>query len=109
MRLRFTIRDLLWLMVVVALAVGWWLDHRQLSVADERAQQRERLIQLNLARDDTIANLKTQLIVLESKLSMIPIDEAPKTQRQIMDIRRQLKQREALLRPQIVEFLDRQH
>ena len=25
---RFTIRDLLWLMVVVGLAVGWWLDHR---------------------------------------------------------------------------------
>jgi len=24
--LRFTIRDLLWLMVVVGLAVGWWLD-----------------------------------------------------------------------------------
>jgi hypothetical protein len=24
---RFTIRDLLWLMVVVGLAVGWWLDH----------------------------------------------------------------------------------
>jgi type II/III secretion system protein len=29
MKLRFTIRDLLWLAVVVALAVAWWLDHRQ--------------------------------------------------------------------------------
>jgi hypothetical protein len=28
MRLRFTIRDLLWLTVVAALAVGWWLKHR---------------------------------------------------------------------------------
>ena len=27
MKLRFTIRDLLWLTGVVALAVGWWLDH----------------------------------------------------------------------------------
>jgi hypothetical protein len=26
--MRFTIRDLLWLTVVVALAVGWWLHHR---------------------------------------------------------------------------------
>jgi hypothetical protein len=26
MRLRFTIRDLFWLTLVVALAVGWWLD-----------------------------------------------------------------------------------
>jgi hypothetical protein len=30
-RLRFTIRDLLWLTVVVALAVGWWLDHHNQS------------------------------------------------------------------------------
>jgi hypothetical protein len=25
---RFMIRDVLWLTVVVALAVGWWLEHR---------------------------------------------------------------------------------
>ena len=31
MRLRFSIRDLFWLTLVVALAVGWWLDHRKLS------------------------------------------------------------------------------
>jgi hypothetical protein len=29
--LRFTIRDLLWLMVVVGLASGWWVDHRRIS------------------------------------------------------------------------------
>jgi|EndMetStandDraft_3_1072993.scaffolds.fasta_scaffold406706_2 hypothetical protein len=38
--LRFTARDLLWLMVVVALSLGWWLSYRhwtetnQLIVAD---------------------------------------------------------------------------
>ncbi len=31
MKFRFTIRDLLWLTVVAALAVGWWIDHRRLS------------------------------------------------------------------------------
>jgi hypothetical protein len=30
MRFRFTIRDLLWLTVVVALAVAWWVDHHDL-------------------------------------------------------------------------------
>ena len=25
---RFTTRDMLWLMVVAGLGVGWWLDHR---------------------------------------------------------------------------------
>jgi len=27
-KLRFTIRDLLWSILVVVLVVGWWLDHR---------------------------------------------------------------------------------
>jgi hypothetical protein len=26
---RFTIRDVLWLTVVVGLGVGWWVDHQQ--------------------------------------------------------------------------------
>jgi len=29
--MRFTIRDLLWLMVVVALSFGWWREHRQIG------------------------------------------------------------------------------
>jgi hypothetical protein len=31
--MRFSIRDLLWLTVVVALGVGWWLDDRRQSVS----------------------------------------------------------------------------
>jgi hypothetical protein len=31
MRVRFTIRDLLWLTLVVALATGWWLDRSRLA------------------------------------------------------------------------------
>jgi hypothetical protein len=30
MRLRFTIRDLLWLTVVVALAIAWWADRSRI-------------------------------------------------------------------------------
>jgi hypothetical protein len=29
--MRFTIRDLLWLMVVVGLGIVWWADHRELK------------------------------------------------------------------------------
>ena len=32
MRLRFTIRDLLWLTLVVAMGLGWWIDRRSYSV-----------------------------------------------------------------------------
>jgi hypothetical protein len=28
---RFTIRDVLWLTVVAALGVGWWIDHSSLA------------------------------------------------------------------------------
>jgi hypothetical protein len=38
---RFTIRDLLWLMVVVALGVGWWQEHR---TADARLREAVRSI-----------------------------------------------------------------
>ena len=31
MRFRFTIRDLLWLTLVVALVLGWWIDRRNLT------------------------------------------------------------------------------
>ena len=31
MHLRFTIRDLFWLTALIAMGVGWWLDHRHLD------------------------------------------------------------------------------
>jgi hypothetical protein len=36
MRFRFTIRDLLWLTAVVALAVGWWLEHNRADRAEAK-------------------------------------------------------------------------
>jgi len=35
MPLRFTIRDLLWLTLVVALGLGWWLEHSHLSLENK--------------------------------------------------------------------------
>ena len=29
---RFTIREIVFLTLIVALALGWWLDHRQMAV-----------------------------------------------------------------------------
>jgi hypothetical protein len=33
---RFTIRDLLWLTVVVGVAAAWWVDHRMMSLWEYR-------------------------------------------------------------------------
>ena len=45
---RFTIRDLLWLMVVVALGVGWWLSYRdsrrRFSDLEQRYSSQETLL-----------------------------------------------------------------
>ena len=35
---RFTIRDVLWLTVVVALAVGWWIDRGRLVAEKNEAR-----------------------------------------------------------------------
>jgi hypothetical protein len=35
-RFKFTLRDLFWLVLVCALAVGWWIEHRDLA---QRRQQ----------------------------------------------------------------------
>jgi hypothetical protein len=33
---RFTIRDLLWLMVVVAVACMWWVDHNRITPTERQ-------------------------------------------------------------------------
>ena len=48
---RFKTRDLLWLMVVVGMACGWWLDHRlqwqyRLSNSSITSRVNQKLVQL---------------------------------------------------------------
>ena len=40
---RFTIRDVLWLTAVAAIALGWWLDHRRLSMLADQMRSFESL------------------------------------------------------------------
>jgi len=36
--LRFTLRDLFWFTLVVAMGVGWWVDRGRLTEAERRAE-----------------------------------------------------------------------
>jgi hypothetical protein len=60
--MRFTIRDLLWLTVVVALAVGWWVRERKLQTELERL---DRIVTLQTAvaraAEQSNANLRQVL------------------------------------------------
>src|SRR5262245_49562908 len=47
---RFTIRDLLWLMVMVGMAVGWWLTIRRQSREIEQAYELVRSLEEQLRR-----------------------------------------------------------
>ena len=40
---RFTIRDVLWLTGVVALAIGWWADNRRIDEATARLEKEIKL------------------------------------------------------------------
>jgi hypothetical protein len=64
MRLRFTIHDLFWLMVVVSLAVGWWLNGRWMA-ADFESQKAQ------LRRDtETLSRRCEEIAVFDRYLKL---------------------------------------
>jgi hypothetical protein len=61
MRLRFTIRDLLWLILAAALGMSWWSDCRRLATANQRwADKYNELLQLKSPYNDQAAKLATE-------------------------------------------------
>jgi hypothetical protein len=60
---RFTIRDLLWLMVVAGLGVGWWMEHRQ--AIDLRVGLRE-----EKARNDAVGELNKRTMIYCSSMPL---------------------------------------
>jgi hypothetical protein len=60
--LRFTIRDVLWLTVVVAMGVGWWIDRQsivreRMALADEKHALERQMI---MRRFDSEMELREQ-------------------------------------------------
>jgi hypothetical protein len=70
MKVRFSIRDLLLLVVVVALVVGWWLDHRgQARNHDQFVRQSNDEIQMLLIQE-------MEAKIRANEIAAPPFDEA---------------------------------
>lgn len=65
--LRFTIRELLLLTLVAALAIGWWLDHRQLSHTAAESQMLQKWSELNLAHARIELEMTKQKLVTKTR------------------------------------------
>jgi len=59
---RFTIRDVLWLMVAAALALGWWRDHQ------DNLRLKERLVRADMELAKELGMAKLRAISAETAL-----------------------------------------
>ena len=75
---RFTIRDVLWLMVVAALCVSWWLNNRD-HVA-QAVEAKARFNALDAKRQQTELNL----FALKSAAKSVGIDAVEKPEGHLM-------------------------
>jgi len=66
---RFTIRDVLWLMVVVGLGVGWWLNHRQAAMSRLRVEQLTNVVDRHV---ELLSKIKTELNNQDRELLIFP-------------------------------------
>jgi hypothetical protein len=64
MRLRFTIRDLFWLTLVVGLIVGWFIDRR--TVAIQRDESSKKVTDL-----EKLSGLQSEFIDLEQHMRLL--------------------------------------
>ena len=115
MRFRFTIRDLLWLTALLAMGIGWWVDHRE--QADRYRQLATMsnvpatLVDVELAKDNDIARFRREIAILKSKViypdSTVQISAA-RIQELIRSTENRLKMREDELRPLLTRRLLRE-
>jgi hypothetical protein len=75
---RFTIRDLLWLMVVVAFGCAWWTTHKKLA---SRLAESER--QLNVAEKDMAAYKLLRRVTVEAGMAPVYDRDGTVTLKQI--------------------------
>lgn len=79
---RFTIRDLLWLMVVIAITLCWWLDNRSLTVARSQVNLLTRVYEVQERSIEDLKRLHWEHVaLLEDQLKSLGEELAEKTKK----------------------------
>ena len=86
MKIRFTLRDVFWLTIVIAITVGFWIAH-------------QRYVDRVMSQDPTLIHLREMLSVIESSSApeseSSPANTRTKTDYVIKRLKRQIQEREA--------------
>jgi hypothetical protein len=68
MRLRFTIRDLLWLTTLVAMGVAWWIDRTRLADQYTTLKQSTSVVEFE-ELDAKYSAARDQILMMDNALS----------------------------------------
>jgi len=72
---RFTIRDVLWLTVVVALALSWWIDNQRIETSVAKLESDRRELQADF--DDKLSIVNDMQIKASKELERITLSAQP--------------------------------
>lgn len=77
--MKFSIHDLLWLTVVVALVVAWWVDRRQLSqtIENKNVELRELRVEWDVERATIYAQAVAEAARVQAALDSMLGSQAP--------------------------------
>ena len=80
--MKFSIRDILWLTILVAVAVTWWLEHRASVGINERLQQQAQQLRCELFNErrerakTNVAAVAQRVKVLTTKVQAAQLEAA---------------------------------
>ena len=89
---RFSIRDVLWLTVVVALAVGGWLDAKRLNELVKKAETAGKEERQKAHEAMKIAVYEKEIAVTVAKAAQDAVRKADEAQLKAEDLKRELNQ-----------------
>jgi len=71
---QFTVRDLLWCTLVIAISLSWWIEHRS---ADLLRRTNEDLVSLHRSDEIVMATMKNKIAEIASRITFYEAYDVP--------------------------------